>query len=79
MKSISETIVMDYYLELMKANKIKFLVDKKEEKKELKKLINQLKKTEDIHDKILVAKQLWMLLFDTSMTFIDPDKKGYDV
>ncbi|MCE7743304.1 MAG: hypothetical protein GOP50_12710, partial [Candidatus Heimdallarchaeota archaeon] len=36
------------------------------------------KKSEEIHDKIQIAKELWKTLFEVSMEFIDPDKQGYD-
>jgi len=75
---VTENTVMNYYLELMKQDKILFLANKPEIKKKIKLNINKLKKTKNIHDKILLAKDLWMILFEASMVFIDPDKQGYD-
>lgn len=71
---VTEITAMNYYIELMKQDKILFLVNKPEIKKKIKLNINKLKKTKDIHDKILLAKDLWMILFEASMVYIDPDK-----
>ena len=70
---------MDYYLKLMEKDKIQFLVGKPEAKKCIVEGIEELKKSEDLHSKILSAKKLWKILFEVSMSYIDPDKKGYDV
>ncbi|NHJ41375.1 MAG: hypothetical protein FK731_15195 [Asgard group archaeon] len=78
MKPITEETVMDYYLELMKEDKIEFLVNKPKKKKAIRDIIKKFKKTEDIHDKILLAKDLWIIFFESAMVFIDPDKQGYD-
>ena len=78
MVQVTEDIVMDYFLELVDQDEVDFLVGKNEEKKCIKELIEKLKKTEEIHDKIQVAKNLWKMLFEVSMVHIDPDKQGYD-
>ncbi len=76
---VSENTVMDYYLKLLKKDQIKFLVGKEDAKKSITKIIRELKKSEDIHDKINAAKELWKILFESAMVFIDPDKQGYDL
>ena len=63
----------------MEKDKIQFLVGKPEAKKCIVEGIEELKKSEDLHSKILSAKKLWKILFEVSMSYIDPDKKGYDV
>ncbi|MFX1538483.1 MAG: hypothetical protein ACFFDI_30190 [Promethearchaeota archaeon] len=78
MKQITEHSVMDFYLDLIKNDQVKFLINREKKKKELIKLIKQLRETEEINDKILLAKDLWKVLFEAAMTFIDPDKQGYD-
>jgi len=78
MTLINEKVVMDFYIQLLDKDEIKFLIDKENAKTEIKKLISLLQKSEEIHDKIQVAKDLWKILFETSMEFIDPDKQGYD-
>ena len=78
MVQITENTVMDFFLDLMKKDEIQFLVGKDEEKKCISELIKKLKSAEDIHDKILVAKDLWKALFEVAMVNIDPDKQGYD-
>jgi len=76
---INENVVMDYYLELMKKDKIQFLNGKPKTKKCIAEGISELKNSEDLHSKILSAKKLWKILFEASMGYIDSDKKGYDV
>ncbi len=78
MVQITENIVMDYFLELVDQDEVDFLVGKPEEKKCVKELIEVLKGTEEIHDKIEAAKNLWKMLFEVSMVHIDSDKQGYD-
>ncbi len=79
MTLINEKVVMDFYIELLDKDNIRFLIGKEEAKKTIKELISLLQKSEEIHDKIQVAKDLWKILFEASMEFIDPDKQGYDV
>lgn len=31
-----------------------------------------------MHNRIEIAKNLWKLLFEAAMSYIDPDKRGYD-
>jgi len=78
MVQITENIVMDYFLELVDQDEVDFLVGKPEEKKCVKELIEELKETDEIHDKIQAAKKLWKMLFEVSMVHIDSDKQGYD-
>jgi hypothetical protein len=78
MVQITENTVMDFFQDLMKKDEIQYLVGKDEEKKCLNELINKLKDVEEIHDKILIAKDLWKALFEAAMVYIDPDKQGYD-
>jgi len=78
MVQVSENTVMDFFLDLMKKDEIQYLVSKEEEKECITTLIKKLKTTEEIHDKIQIAKELWKTLFEASMVYIDPDKQGYD-
>ncbi|GAH54769.1 unnamed protein product, partial [marine sediment metagenome] len=75
MPIINENVVMDFYLDLMKSDKINFLIGKDNAKEKIKETISILKKSEEIHDKIHTAKELWKILFEVSMEFIDPDKQ----
>ena len=74
---INENVVMDYYLELMEKDEIQFLKGKPEAKKCIADGIKELQKSVDLHSKITSAKTLWKILFEVSMVYIDPDKKGY--
>ncbi|MHA1504128.1 MAG: hypothetical protein ACTSPT_02940 [Candidatus Heimdallarchaeota archaeon] len=78
MAIINEKVVMEYYLKLMKKDEIQFLKGKPETKKCIANGIDELQKSDDLHSKILNAKKLWKILFEASMGYIDPDKKGYD-
>jgi hypothetical protein len=78
MPIITEDTVMEFYLNLVKENHIQFLIDQKVLKKIIVKNIRKLQKESDIHDKIKTAKVLWKALFEAAMTYIDPDKQGYD-
>ncbi|MHA1686931.1 MAG: hypothetical protein ACTSYD_11105 [Candidatus Heimdallarchaeaceae archaeon] len=78
MKSINEKIVMDFFLRELAQDKVKFLVNYPEKKEKIKETILKLENSEDLHEKILVAKELWKQLFESAMGFIDKDRRGYD-
>ncbi len=75
---INESTVLKFYIEQMKEDNITFLKGKPQVKEEIKNLIESLDHKEDIHQKIQVAKELWKVLFESSMSSILPDKRGYD-
>ena len=78
MPLITEDIVMEFYLNLVKENHIIFLKEQKVLKKMVVKYIRKLQKDTEIHEKIQTAKELWKVLFEAAMTYIDPDKQGFD-
>ena len=78
MPIITENTVMEFYLNLVKENHIQFLVKQKEFKKIITKNIKKLQKETNMHNRIKTAKDLWKALFEAAMTFIDPNKQGYD-
>jgi len=78
MPLITENTVMDFYLNLIKENHILFLREQKELKKDVITHIRKLQKDDDIHEKIRTAKELWKVLFEAAMIYIDPDKQGFD-
>lgn len=78
MPLITENTVMEFYIQLIKENQIKFLVKQKELKKLVIKYIKALQKEVDIHNKIKITKELWKVLFEAAMIYIDPDKQGFD-
>lgn len=78
MRTIDENIVLDFYLEQIERDKIEFLKEESEYKKEVKKHIIDLKNSTDMHNKIQIAKELWKVLFEVAMSHIDADKRGYD-
>ena len=75
---VNEHVVMNFFLEQMSQNKIAFLVNYPEQKEKISEKIIYLTKCENLHDKILAAKNLWKLLFESAMRFIDENKRGYD-
>lgn len=78
MKTINEAVVLEHFLEQMKADKITFLEKHKDLYDEIESHINKLKSNVGMNLKIQSAKVLWKLLFRTSMSYIDPDQRGYD-
>lgn len=75
---VNEKIVLNYYIEQMKEDKISFLKNKNYFKEKIEKEIINLRDEDDIHEKIQYAKELWKVLFEAAMTYIDSDKRGYD-
>lgn len=77
-ETINEKTVLLFYLKQMEEDKVTFLSGNEEKKENIKGYINKLLSLPDIHMKIQVAKELWKILFEESMSVINPDKKGYD-
>ena len=75
---INETTVLDFYLDEMEKDNFKFLEGKDEYKRKIKDYILKLKQKNEANNKIQVGKDLWKTLFEASMSYIDPDKRGYD-
>lgn len=75
---VNEVTVMQYYIEQMDADKINFLQGREEKKKVIRELIEELMTEDKMNYKIQIACKLWKELFDASMSFISPDKQGYD-
>jgi hypothetical protein len=75
---LNETSVLNFYLEEMERSNITFLKDRQAYHESIKKGIINLRDAVGMNDKIKEAKELWKGLFEASMTFIDPDKRGYD-
>jgi len=77
MNFISEELMLDFYLGLLEEGKIPYVRDKAQ-KEALADLLAELKGTGgDFHRKITVAKKLWKTLFESAMSSIDPDRRGY--
>ncbi|MDR7857829.1 hypothetical protein [Tissierella sp.] len=78
MAHVDEKIVLRFYLEQIKNDNVRFLKGKDTFKNRISEEINLLIKEENMHNKISISKNLWKLLFEAAMSFIDPDKRGYD-
>lgn len=78
MNFIDEKVVLDFYLMQIEKGKIEFLKEAGEVKDRIKGNVEKLKDAGDMHDKIQIAKDLWKSLFEASMSYIDPDRRGYD-
>lgn len=78
MNFIDEKVVLDFYLMQIEKGNIEFLKEAGEVKERIKANVEKLKDAGDMHDKIQIAKDLWKALFEASMSYIDPDRRGYD-
>jgi hypothetical protein len=78
MQSIDEKKVLDFYINEMQKDSIVFLKNRSRYKEEITKEIINLREASEMHIKIKICKNLWKLLFEASMSFIDPDRRGYD-
>ena len=75
---IDERTVMQFYLEQIDQDNVVFLKDNDEQKAEIRKLIVKMLEAEKMNTRIQIACDLWKLLFEASMSYISPDKRGYD-
>lgn len=75
---IDEKKVLDFYLDEIKKDSIAFLRNKPWYKEDISKEIINLREEKEMHNKIKICKNLWKLLFEASMSFIDTDRRGYD-
>lgn len=78
MSRINEKDVLKFYLEEIHNDEISFLVGKEKTKEMVSESILDLKNADNMNDKIEVSKKLWKILFEAAMSYIDPDKRGYD-
>lgn len=78
MNTLNETSVLNFYLEEMEKSNIIFLKERQGYYENIKKGIIGLRDAEGMNEKVKEAKELWKGLFEASMSFIDPDKRGYD-
>ncbi|MEF8874427.1 MAG: hypothetical protein V5A88_07140, partial [Candidatus Thermoplasmatota archaeon] len=78
MTMIDEETVIDFYLDLIEKDEVKFLEGKAEKKERIGEKLIELKDERELHDRIEAARVLWKLLFESSMEYIDRDKRGYD-
>ncbi len=75
---IDENVVMQFYLDQLAENKIVFLAEKPAQKERIAEFIRKLMDAATMNRKIQVAVNLWKELFDASMSYINPNKQGYD-
>ena len=75
---VDERVVLDFYLEQMDLGKISFLEGNDDYSHTIREQIVALRESNEMHDKILIAKDLWKTLFEASLVHIDHDKNGYD-
>jgi hypothetical protein len=78
MAMVNEKGVLDFYINEMNKDSITFLKGKEYFKSKIRENIEALSVTENMNDKIEISKRLWKLLFEAAMSYIDPDKRGYD-
>ena len=75
---IDEKTVMRFYLERMEKDEIIFLQGKDDIKKDIKACLEKLIDEEKMNNKIQIAVVLWKKLFESAMSYLSPNKKGYD-
>ena len=75
---LNEQTVMQFYTEQIDKDSIVFLQGKDEMKADIRGLVVRLMEAETMNAKIGIAVDLWKKLFEASMSFISPDKRGYD-
>ena len=75
---LNEQTVMQYYVEQIDKNSIVFLQGRDELKADIRRLVVELMEADTMNGKIGVAVDLWKKLFEASMSYISPDKRGYD-
>lgn len=75
---VNEKIVMEFYLQQMVEDKIIFLQGNDSKKQQIRGLIEEMIREETMNRKINIACKLWKSLFEASMSYISPEKQGYD-
>ncbi|BBF44034.1 hypothetical protein lbkm_2722 [Lachnospiraceae bacterium KM106-2] len=75
---LNEKVVMQFYLEELSNGNIDFLEHKKYLKKRVEELLGELVEADAMNQKIQIATGLWKVLFEASMSYIDPEKQGYN-
>ncbi len=75
---IDEKTVMRFYLDQMDADEIVFLKGKEELKGDIRKALEQLIDETKMNNKIQIAVGLWKKLFEAAMSYLSPNKNGYD-
>ena len=75
---IDEKTVMRFYLDCMEKDEIIFLKGKTELKEEIKKALEKLIDESKMNNKIQIAVGLWKKLFEAAMSYLSPNKRGYD-
>lgn len=79
MAIVNEEIVLKFYLEELDNENISFLKGRDYLKDNIRNDIEELIKADGMHEKIGIAKSLWKSLFTAGMSYIDKDRRGYDV
>lgn len=75
---VNEKIVMQAFIDELDAGRIDFLAGLSEESAQIRSLLVEMIATERMNERIRIAVKLWKALFAPAMSFIDPDKQGYD-
>lgn len=75
---INENDVLDYYIKLLKEEKISFFSGKTQVTEKLIVDLDGLRKEREMHSRIEVAKSVWKSLFSHALSSLSPNKNGYD-
>ena len=75
---INERTVMQFFIEQAREDRIVFLKGHETQKEKICGLVQELMDADTMNQKIRVACQLWKLLFAASMSYVSPERQGYD-
>ncbi|MGN0168729.1 MAG: hypothetical protein ACI4AB_11845 [Acetatifactor sp.] len=75
---VNEKVVMQFFIDQAEQDNIIFLQNHEKEKAEICSLVRELMQEETMNRKIQIACKLWKKLFAASMSYISPDRQGYD-
>ncbi len=75
---IDEKTVMRFYLERIEKDEVVFLKGKDSLKTDIKAALEKLCDESRMNSKIQLAVVLWKKLFEGAMSYLSPNKKGYD-
>ncbi len=78
MNFIDEKDVLNNYFKLLEQDKISFLTNNPKTKSKIIDALVKLRDESNLHERIQYAKSAWKILFEAAMSYIDPDKSGYD-
>lgn len=75
---LNEKIVMQAYIDELDAGRVDFLAEHAEDTARIRTLLLEMIAADRINERIRIAVKLWKALFAPAMSYIDPNREGYD-